>query len=88
LLNFKEDFKMAKRMYVCETCGALAEEPGHLCNPKGQQKTACPYCGDVTPHKSHFCEGKMKDLSYVCEKCGRLATSADSLCEPQKVPTS
>ena len=26
---------MEKKSYVCETCGAMAEEPGHLCNPKG-----------------------------------------------------
>jgi hypothetical protein len=24
---------MAKKVYTCQTCGALAEEPGHLCNP-------------------------------------------------------
>jgi DNA-directed RNA polymerase subunit RPC12/RpoP len=77
---------MAKRVYVCETCGALADEPGHLCNPKGQPLT-CTYCGfEHGPHVKHFCEGKMKDLKYTCEQCGRLAPTADVLCQPKEVP--
>jgi len=79
---------MSKRVYVCETCGALAEEPGHLCNPKGE-KAKCSYCGqEAEVHEKHFCRGKLNDIKYVCEGCGRLATSADFLCKPKDVPTS
>jgi DNA-directed RNA polymerase subunit RPC12/RpoP len=77
---------MAKRVYVCESCGALADEPGHLCNPKG--KATCSYCGEKDPHVSHMCKGKMEDLKHVCGKCGRLATSSEFLCEPKDVPTA
>ncbi len=78
---------MAKRVYVCDTCGALAEEPGHLCNPKGEAMT-CAYCGEKAPHLKHYCKGKLEDLKYVCEQCGRLATSEDFLCKPKAVPES
>ncbi len=76
---------MVKKVYTCETCGALAEEPGHLCNPS-QEKVVCPYCGDVAPHQKHYCKGKMEDLKYVCDQCGRLAPSEELLCKPMKVP--
>jgi len=79
---------MAKKVYVCSTCGALAEEPGHLCNPQGE-KAACSYCAqEVSPHEKHFCKGKLEDIKYVCEGCGRLATKADFLCKPKDVPTA
>jgi hypothetical protein len=71
--------------YTCKTCGAVAEEPGHLCTPTTEE-TTCAYCGKHTPHVKHYCKGKMEDLKYVCEGCGRLATSKDLLCKPAKVP--
>jgi DNA-directed RNA polymerase subunit RPC12/RpoP len=76
---------MAKKVYTCQTCGALAEEPGHLCNPGGEAMT-CAYCGKKGPFAQHYCKGKLEDINYVCENCGRLATSADLLCKPTSVP--
>jgi DNA-directed RNA polymerase subunit RPC12/RpoP len=77
---------MEKKAYVCSTCGALAEEPGHLCNPQGESMT-CGYCGDPhEAHEKHYCKGKLEDIKYVCEGCGRLATSQDFLCDPKEVP--
>ncbi|MBI4642808.1 MAG: hypothetical protein HY790_07635 [Deltaproteobacteria bacterium] len=78
---------MAKKVYTCQTCGALAEEPGHLCNPAGEPMT-CAYCGEKSSHVKHYCKGKLEDIKYVCEQCGRLSTSADLLCKPTNVPTS
>jgi len=78
---------MAKKVYTCATCGALAEEPGHLCNPAGEPMT-CAYCGEKAAHAKHFCKGKLEDIKYVCDQCGRLSTSADLLCKPKEVPTS
>jgi DNA-directed RNA polymerase subunit RPC12/RpoP len=77
---------MAKKVYTCKTCGALAEEPGHLCNANMDPMT-CAFCGDKAPHTKHYCKGKLDDIKYVCSKCGRLATSEELLCEPSKVPT-
>ncbi|MEJ2071674.1 MAG: hypothetical protein P8X65_09670 [Syntrophobacterales bacterium] len=77
---------MEKKAYVCATCGALAEEPGHLCNPQGAAMK-CNYCGmEHTPHEKHYCKGKLEDIKYVCEGCGRLATSKELLCNPKEVP--
>jgi DNA-directed RNA polymerase subunit RPC12/RpoP len=79
---------MAKEAYVCKTCGAMAEEPGHLCNPEGTGMK-CTYCGmEHSAHEKHYCKGKLEDLQFVCEKCGRLATSENFLCEPKKVPNA
>jgi len=78
---------MAKKVYTCKTCGALAEEPGHLCAPAEEMGT-CAYCGKNTPHVKHYCKGKMEDLKFVCEQCGRLAPTEELLCKPTKVPTS
>jgi DNA-directed RNA polymerase subunit RPC12/RpoP len=78
--------KTQAKAYVCATCGALAEAPGHLCNPQGEPLT-CKYCGKKHEvHEKHFCKGKLEDIKYVCKNCGRLATSADFLCKPQEVP--
>jgi rubrerythrin len=78
---------MTKRVYVCETCGALADEPGHLCNPKGEAMQ-CAFCGEKSAHVKHYCKGKLEAIKYVCDKCGRLSTSADYLCEPKEVPST
>jgi rubrerythrin len=78
---------MAKKVYTCQTCGALAEEPGHLCNPNMEPMT-CAFCGATAPHTKHYCKGKLEDIKFVCNKCGRLAISEDLLCEPTKVPTA
>jgi DNA-directed RNA polymerase subunit RPC12/RpoP len=78
---------MEKKVYTCQTCGAIAEEPGHLCNPGGEAMT-CKYCGKKGPFVKHYCKGKLEDIRYVCEQCGRLATSADLLCKPTSVPSS
>jgi hypothetical protein len=78
---------MAEKAYTCKTCGAVAAEPGHLCNPS-TEIMPCAYCGERTPHVKHYCKGKMEDLKYVCEGCGRLAPSAELLCKPSKVPAA
>ncbi len=76
---------MAKRVYVCETCGALADAPGHLCNPKGEPMT-CAFCGEKGAHAKHYCKGKVESIKYVCDKCGRLAETEDLLCAPKEIP--
>jgi hypothetical protein len=76
---------MAKKIYTCKTCGALAEEPGHLCTPN-EEPTTCGFCGEKAPHAKHYCKGKLEDIKFVCGKCGRLATAAELVCEPSAVP--
>ena len=55
--------------YTCKTCGAVAEEPGHLCAPS-TEPTACAFCGEKSPHVKHYCKGKMEDIKYVCRSAG------------------
>ena len=31
--------------HTCKTCGAVAEDPGHLCTPS-EETTTCSYCGE------------------------------------------
>ena len=51
--------------HTCKTCGAVAEDPGHLCAPS-TETTTCSHCGKKSPHVTHYCKGKMDDLKYVC----------------------
>ena len=60
--------------YTCKTCGAVAEDPGHLCAPYDRRHDL-RLLRENAPHVKHYCKGKMEDLKYVCEQCGRLATS-------------
>jgi hypothetical protein len=76
---------MVTKVLTCQTCGALAEEPGHLCNPS-QEQTVCSYCGETASQVKHYCKNKLVSLNYVCEKCGRLAPAQEMLCHPAAVP--
>jgi len=55
--------------HTCKTCGAVAEDPGHLCAPS-TETTKCSYCGEKSPHVKHYCKGKMEDLKYVVNAGG------------------
>lgn len=69
--------------YTCKTCGAIAETPGHLCNPYGDKST-CSFCGEKNT-ASHVCKGKLAAMKYVCENCGRMATEKEHVCEPSEI---
>ena len=48
---------MAKKVYTCQSCGALAEEPGHLCNPNMDPMT-CAFCGGKGPSYQALLQGQ------------------------------
>ena len=61
--------------YTCKTCGALADEPGHLCNPCGDE-TKCDFCGTcvgVCPENCIELRETVLSIDYdsctICEKC-------------------
>jgi predicted RNA-binding Zn-ribbon protein involved in translation (DUF1610 family) len=70
--------------YTCKNCGALADEPGHLCNPC-DDVTACTFCGEEEVDSVHMCREKMKAMHYVCENCGRVAVEGKHLCKPKAI---
>jgi hypothetical protein len=67
--------------YTCKNCGAVANEPGHLCNPCDDRQK-CRFCGAPDVDMHHVCRGKLSAMRYVCDGCGRVATSEELLCKP------
>ncbi len=70
--------------YTCKTCGAVADEPGHLCNPCDDPQ-ACSFCGATGVDTHHMCKDKLSKMKYVCEGCGRVAMEADHLCSAKPI---
>ena len=70
--------------YTCKNCGAVADAPGHLCNPCAD-KTNCSFCGAPQVDPKHICKDKLSAMKYVCEGCGRVAMEEKHLCSPSKI---
>ena len=70
--------------YTCTKCGALAEEPGHLCNPCGDADK-CSFCGAPEVDIKHICKDKLAEMKYVCGGCGRVAMEDEHLCKPSVI---
>jgi hypothetical protein len=70
--------------YTCKNCGAVAEAPGHLCNPCAE-KTKCSFCGTHDVDEKHICKDKLAAMKYVCDGCGRVAMEAGHLCKPAAI---
>ena len=70
-------------VYSCKTCGLVATDKGHLCNPIIAKKVVtCKFCGTITGDPRHVCAPKLVNLKYVCDSCGRLAPKRELLCHP------
>jgi len=70
--------------YTCKTCGAVAHDPGHLCNPCGD-KSRCKFCGTPEVDTTHVCKDKLAQMKYVCRGCGRVAMEEAHLCKPAPI---
>ena len=55
--------------YTCKSCGAVANEPGHLCNPCGDEKN-CSFCGSPSVDQTHICKDKLAALSEILDQTG------------------
>lgn len=71
--------------YSCKTCGALADAPGHLCNPCDDKEESCSFCGIPDVDSKHVCKDKLAEMKYVCGGCGRVALEAENVCKPQLI---
>jgi len=70
--------------YSCKNCGAVADEPGHLCNPCGDEKN-CSFCGTPNVDQTHICKDKLAAMKFVCGGCGRVAMEENHLCKPSPI---
>ncbi|UCD32455.1 MAG: hypothetical protein JSW04_08505 [Desulfobacterales bacterium] len=70
--------------YTCKNCGAVAPEPGHLCNPCGD-KTKCSFCGEMETDATHICKDKLALMKFSCGGCGRVAMEEGHLCKPNPI---
>lgn len=70
--------------YTCKNCGAVADSPGHLCNPC-DDKSQCSFCGATQVGATHVCKEKLVSMKYVCGGCGRVATDQKHLCQPAPI---
>jgi DNA-directed RNA polymerase subunit RPC12/RpoP len=73
-------------MYTCKTCGSMAPEPGHLCDPaQAGEMYTCEDCGRQAPLKKHICKPMVARFQYYCEACGRGAVAENKLCKPKPI---
>ncbi len=70
--------------YTCKNCGAVANAPGHLCNPCGD-KAKCSFCGETETDHTHQCKDKLAAMKFVCGGCGRVAMEKEHLCKPSPI---
>jgi hypothetical protein len=67
--------------HTCKNCGAVADDPGHLCNPS-VEVIACSFCGAGDVAATHVCKEKLAAMKFSCQSCGRVAAESGDLCKP------
>jgi len=70
--------------HTCKSCGAVADDPGHLCNPT-VEKISCSHCGAIDVGAHHVCKQKLAAMKFTCESCGRVAADGSELCKPSEI---
>ena len=70
--------------HTCDNCGAVADDPGHLCNPS-DVTLHCDYCGQHNVSANHVCKGKLAAMKYSCDNCGSVAKEKQNLCHPTDI---
>lgn len=70
--------------HTCKRCGAVAKDPGHLCDPCGDRQK-CTFCGAPDINHAHMCKSKLTAMKFVCDGCGRVAMESEHLCKPSPI---
>lgn len=76
--------KEEKMAHTCKNCGAIADDPGHLCDPTTEE-LSCDYCGTKDVGVNHVCKQKLASMKYSCNSCGKMAPEEDRLCNPVEI---
>ena len=72
------------RAYICADCGAVALDPGNLCNVQGTG-TKADWCGVKGSMPPKHCQNRTHVDRHQCRNCGQTAINARLLCEPVKL---
>lgn len=70
--------------HTCKSCGAVADDSGHLCDPVAKT-LSCSYCGAPDVPVSHVCKQKLAAMNYSCQSCGRVGATEKELCKPTEI---
>jgi uncharacterized Zn finger protein len=70
--------------HSCKSCGAVADDPGHLCDPT-QEEISCSYCGTDNVSVNHVCKDKLVAMKFTCTSCGKLSPDESHLCKPSEI---
>lgn len=70
--------------HSCKNCGAVADDPGHLCAPT-VESISCSHCGESDVGVTHVCKEKLAAMKFSCESCGRVAAESSELCKPTDI---
>ncbi len=70
--------------HTCKNCGAVADDPGHLCAPT-VENLSCEFCGETDISSNHVCKAKIASIKYSCGSCGRVAADDTNLCKPNEI---
>ncbi|MFN2353324.1 MAG: hypothetical protein ABR512_02210 [Desulfopila sp.] len=70
--------------HTCKNCGAVADDPGHLCDPT-TEVLSCEFCGEEDVGVTHVCKNKLAAMKYSCGSCGKMAPDETRLCQPQEI---
>jgi hypothetical protein len=84
LVIYSTNIRRFNMAYTCKNCGAVANAPGHLCNPCGDEKK-CSFCGAPSVDQTHICKDKLAAMKFVCGGCGRVAMEENHLCKPSSI---
>lgn len=70
--------------WSCGNCGAVALDPGNICNPAAKMKKI-DWCGSTDLEPAKTCRNRVNNDRYKCGKCGKGAINSALLCEPEKM---
>jgi hypothetical protein len=86
ILLIERKSSMENKTHVCQTCGKVTEDCGHLCDPVAiTDAYVCDHCGLAHKDPRHICKPKLQHINFACMSCGRVAELPKELCNPRDI---